>query len=167
MGEGSPAAGERVTVLARPGGTSAWVPVGTATVGDDGDFGFSVGPNGTTSYKVVWSPRSNVEVFSAEAKVAFGSSTSASVSRASFRKGSATTISGGVSPNHSKSAVTIQYKRGTGSYRTLAKRTLGSTSAYAYSWRPSAKGTYYVRTVFSGDASHGGSTSAVKKVVVR
>jgi len=166
-GDGSPAAGERVTILARPGGESAWVKVGTATIGDDGDFGFAVGPTATTAYKVVWSPRSNVDIYSAEAKVAFGSSTSASVSSASLRKGSTTTISGAVSPSHSGKSVTIQYKKGSGSYRTLTTRTLSSSSAYSYKWRPSSTGTYYVRAVFAGDASHNGSTSVARKVVVR
>lgn len=166
-GNGSPAAGQRVTILARANGSNTWTTVGKATVGDDGDFGFAVGPTGTTTYMVAWSPRTGVEFYSATSKVTMYSSARVSVSKARFRRGSATTISGSVSPNHSGSVITIQYKKGSRSYRTLARRTLGSTSKYSYRWKPTSRGTYYVRTVFSGDASHNGSRSSARKVVVR
>ena len=167
FGDGAPAAGEKVAIYAKPGGTANWVKLGTATVGDDGDFGYYVGPAGTTSYKAVWSVKKDVDVTSATATVTLGSTTSANVSAGTISRGRSVTISGSVSPNHSGGRVTIQYKRGTGAWRTLSSRTLSSGSTYSYGWRPSARGTYYVKSVFAGDASHTGSTSSTRRVVVR
>ncbi len=144
-----------------------WAKIGTATVGDDGDFGYYVGPEGTTSYKAVWNVKQDVDVTSATATVTLGSTTSANVSAGSIVLGRYVKVSGSVSPNHSGGRVTIQYKRGSGAWKTLSTRTLNGGSAYTYGWRPSARGTYYVKSVFAGDASHTGSTSSTRRVVVR
>ncbi len=167
MGDGAPAAGEKVTVLARPGGSSSWTSIGSATVGDDGDFGFAVGPKGTTSYKVVWSPKSGVNVYSAGATITFGSKTYTYLSASRIARGRSLIIKGAVSPRHAGAKVTIQYKRSGSSWRRLATRTLSSTSAYSYRWRPRSRGTYYIKTVFAGDPSHRGSTATIRKVTVR
>jgi len=167
MGDGAPAAGEKIAIYAKPNGATSWTRLGTASAGDDGDFGYYVGPDGTTSYKAVWTVKDNVEVTSAEAKVTLGSSTSATVSASRISLGRSVAIRGAVSPAHGGKTVTLYYKKGSGSWRKLATRTLGTSSAYSYGWRPSARGTYYVKAVFSGDASHNGSTSSTRRVVVR
>jgi len=167
LGDGAPAAGEHVTVQARPNGASSWTGIGSVVVGDDGDFAFAVGPVGTTSYRVVWAPKSDIDVFSGTATVTFGSATTAGLSASTLTLGRSVTIKGAVSPAHAGNTVTLQYKKGTGSWKKLATRTLGSTSAYSHGWKPTTRGTYYVRTVFGGDASHTGSTSPTRKVTVR
>ncbi len=167
FGDGEAAAGEKVAIWAKPNGTPKWVKLGTATVGDDGDFGYYVGPAGTTSYKAVWAVKKDVDVTSAIATVTLGSTTSANVSAGTITRGRSVAISGSVSPNHSGGRVTIQYKRGTGAWKTLSTRTLNGSSAYSHGWRPTARGTYYVKSVFAGDAGHTGSTSSTRRVVVR
>jgi len=167
MGDGGPAAGERAIVQARPNGDASWTDIGGVVVGDDGDFAYWVGPTGTTSYRVVWTPKSGVAVTSAAATVTLGTSTTASVSTSGLTLGRSVAIRGAVSPAHAGRTVTIQYKKGTGAWKKLGTSTLGSTSAYTRTWKPTARGTYYVKTVFAGDASHTGSTSPTRKVTVR
>jgi hypothetical protein len=99
--------------------------------------------------------------------VTLGSTTSANVSASSIRLRRTVAISGSVSPNHSGGRVTIQYKRGTGAWKTLSMRTLNGSSTYSYGWRPTARGTYYLKSVFAGDPGHTGSTSSTRRVVIR
>ena len=167
FGDGEPAAGEKVAIWAKPAESAGWTKIGTATAGDDGDFGYYVGPEGTTSYKAVWAVKQDVDVTSATATVTLGSTTSANVSAGTIVLGRYVKVSGSVSPSHSGGRLTIQYKRGSGAWKTLSPRTLNGGSAYTYGWRPAARGTYYVKSVFAGDASHTGSTSSTRRVVVR
>jgi hypothetical protein len=167
FGDGAPAVGEKVAIWAKPAEGVAWVKIGTATTGDDGDFGYYVGPTGTTTYKAIWSVKRDVDVTSATTTVTLGSTTSANVSAGSIALGRYVKVSGSVSPSHYGGRLTIQYKRGSGAWKTLSARTLNGGSAYSCGWRPAARGTYYVRSVFAGDAGHTGSTSSARRVVVR
>lgn len=167
LGDGEPAAGQRVTIEARPAGSSEWAAIGAVTTGDDGDFAYAVSPAGTTSYRASWSPKPGVAFRSGNATVTMASTTSISSTSARFALGRSTSLSGAVSPAHAGAKVTVRYKRySTGTWRTLSTRTLDANSTYALTWKPGLRGTYYLKAVFSGDESHAGSTSTTIAVKV-
>lgn len=161
MGDGTAAAGEKVVIEALPAGATTWTKLGTVTVGDDGDIAYTVSPTGTTSYRARFIPLDDeAAIVSPLGTVTMGTTTTIRLSSRSFGLGRETTVIGTVSPAHAGSSVTIRYKLGnTGKWTTLATKTLSDDSDYSYTWKPAAKGTYYIRTTFGGDTSHAGSTS--------
>jgi predicted CXXCH cytochrome family protein len=165
-GDGTAVAGKTLTIQRRALGSATWEDYDTAATSASGAFGLAVMPAashagpGSTEFRVVWNPGvAEGTVYSATQGVTIGSATSVSTSRRSQRLGYSTVISGAVSPNHTGRVVTVQYKRGTGRWATLAYRTLSSTSTYSITYRPRYRGTYYFRTIFGTDVSHAGSTS--------
>jgi predicted CXXCH cytochrome family protein len=160
LGDGSPAAGELVTIEARPAGSSAWVAVGTVVTMAGGDFSCAVGPSLVTTYRARWNPMDRAtSLFSPLAVVAVPSSVSIAGSGGTVRLGGSVVLSGRVGPVHPGATVTVQYRYGRYSWRTLAVRTLNSQSAYRVSFRPPIRGSCYFRAVFGGDAGHAGSAS--------
>lgn len=161
FGDLAPAAGEVVSLQAKPAGTDSWFTVGSTIVGADGDFSYAVTPTGTTSYRAVWSPKDDVSMYSGLGTVTMGTTTTLKSSKASMRLGYSTVLTGAVSPNHASQRAVIRYKLGSpGTWRTLSTRVLSGTSTYSFTWKPSARGTYYLQTSFAGDVSHTGSKSS-------
>lgn len=74
-------------------------------------------------------------------------------STTSLRLGGSVTIRGSVAPSHRGQQVTVQRYSG-GAWRTVGYATLSSTGTYAYTVRPSARGTYSYRVVKRADTDH-------------
>lgn len=166
-GDGDPVAGAQVSVQRRLAGTT-WSDYIVLTTSDNGAFGGAVMPVdshagfGTTEFRVVFDTGlQDIAFTSSTAKVAFSTKTTLRSSRSRFALGGSATVSGAVSPNHTGLPVVVKIKKGSGSWTTLTSKTLGSTSAYSFTWKPRSRGTYYLRTYFAGDASHTGSSSSV------
>lgn len=167
MGDGSAAGGQRVTIQALLGGTSAWATVATVTTGDTGAFSCIVAPKGTTRYRARWTAKDDATaITSGETFVVVGSTTTLKVSAASIGSGGTLGLSGTVAPKHAGLPVQVQYHFGAYSWHALTTRTLDANSSYATSWRAGARGAWDFRVVFGGDASHAGSTSPTVKVQV-
>jgi len=74
------------------------------------------------------------------------------------------TIYGSVAPNHAGHKVRL-HRRSAGAWRYVATRTLTSSSGFSFGLTR-ARGTYYFRVYFAGDADHLAASSATIKVVV-
>ena len=93
-----------------------------------------------------------------------------------YKLGRAVYAKGAVTPNHAKlgdettaGTVTVtayQYKSRKWVKVKAAVRTLSTTSAYTWSWRPRYKGTYRWATTFAGDVDHAASVSPYRYVKV-
>lgn len=69
-GDGSRAGSQRVTIQARPKGSTKWSTVKTLTTQSDGDFSMRVRPTKTTDYRAVWTPVSGATITSTAKRVA-------------------------------------------------------------------------------------------------
>ncbi|MFC0005037.1 hypothetical protein [Micromonospora siamensis] len=67
--------------------------------------------------------------------------------------GQSAVLSGTVAPNHAGQAVYLQ-RLDNGAWKDVAGTKLSSTSAYSFTLKPSAKGTYYYRVRKPGDVDH-------------
>ena len=81
------------------------------------------------------------------------------------RHGHSLTLSGAVSPDEAGKKVLVQRKYG-GTWHTLAKRTLSSTSHYRYTLKPATKGTWTFRVVRPASGSNLQGISKARSVRV-
>ena len=88
-----------------------------------------------------------------------------SVSR--IHHGRSLTLSAALAPNKAGKSVIVQRSRTGRTWSTLKSLELGSASSAKLRWKaPSAKGKYYFRVLYKGDAANAGNHSTVKTVVV-
>lgn len=123
---------------------------GTYTVSATFDGTAKVEASGTVTAEVVVAPGVTESTVTVPATVTVGGKVSGTVTVAG---GTAGTVPGG--------AVTVQVKKGSGSWTSAASVTLGSTGRAPYSFTaPTSVAGLSVRAVYSGDATYAGSTSA-------
>jgi len=195
MSDTLPLGSQTVTIEQRTLAQTSFSALGTATTAADGSFSVAgVKPTASTIYKASW-PGGDVggtvyppavATVRVDVKPKVTETVSNYVSRSGsyyrYPLGRKVVVKGKVTPNHAKLAdgttagtVTVKvYKRKYSS--TLkkyvwssvksAKRTLTSTSAYSWSWTPSARGTYRLRATFPGDVDHLTATSVFRYVKV-
>ncbi|WP_432889994.1 S8 family serine peptidase [Kribbella sp. CA-245084] len=91
---------------------------------------------------------------------------SAAISPTTIALGATTKFYGAVRPAHAGMPVYLQqYVNRT--WKTLANVKLSTTGSYAFGIRPTSRGTYAYRTVFTADADHAQAISVAKAVTVR
>lgn len=167
-GDDTNASGASVTLESLVNGV--WTQQGSAiTVPDNGNVAFTLVPGGTSSYRLRWHRCSDsaADLLSSVMNIQVLSTTTLSANRASMSYGSYVALSGSVFPNASGQKCTLQGKLGSGAWRNVYTCTLSSSSTYSRSVKPTARGTWYYRAVYSGGSAITGSTSPAKKVVVR
>ena len=150
------------------------VDTGMKTTADaQGNFAFMVTPAAATTYKVVWarSGDSGTDLASASMKVAvakMASKTTLAKSASTILLGKTVKLSGKVTPATTGN-VKIQYRRTTsGTWKTAVNTfALNASSGYSKTYRPSAKGTWYFRTLYAGNTTVASSTSPTVKVTVK
>jgi hypothetical protein len=82
-------------------------------------------------------------------------------------RGKSLTLTAALAPSKAGKSVLVQRSRNGRNWSTLRSLTLGATSAAKLRWKaPSAKGKYYFRVLYKGDAVNAGNHSAAKTVVV-
>lgn len=90
----------------------------------------------------------------------------AALDRSTIRLGEAAVMSGYVSPEHARQRVYLQ-RYSAGAWRTVASRTLWSSSRFAFTVRPSARGSFMYRVYKGADADHVASWSGRRALEVR
>ena len=167
-GDGSGAAGASLVLYANGSATSA-----TTKADGQGAFAFIITPAAATTYKVVWQRSGNAGSSLASANIGVSiaktaSKTTLAASAKTVKFGKSVKLTGTVAPGMAGKTVKIQCRRTTGgAWKSLATPTLGATSHYSKTYKPTAKGAWYFRTAFAGTTTVASSTSATLKVTVK
>lgn len=129
-----------------------------------GKYNFPAQPSRHTRYQVV--AKAKPPVTSPVAQVLVRSRVSFTVSDSRIRRGQRVVFKGSVAPAHVGSSVSIQRRTSTGSYKTIARATLGAASGgrsvYSTRLRVLSAGTY--RVLHAADADHARGTSARRSI---
>ena len=161
-GNGSPLAGARVLVSARPAGAAAFGPARVLVASATGLVSWSVGPMRTTVYRVQL--EADPAVSAARTLVVRQRVTlTASVTR--LRRGGAFTLSGRVLPAHPGGRVQIQLLTAAG-WRTVASPLLGARSAFRKTLVAAVPGRYVLRAVAAATAADAAGASPAVSVRV-
>jgi serine protease len=154
---GAAVAGQAVQLQVRKkGSTGAYATVATATSGSTGLVTF-------TTYKPTYATQIRL-VRPLVAANAYGSSTSATkyvlcqmkisavLSKTSVVHGTSVRLSGVVAPNHRGKTIYLQRKSGT-RWVAVTSKVLSSTSGYAFTIKPTTRGTFYYRVMMKADTT--------------
>jgi hypothetical protein len=185
-----PLTGQTVTIERHVAGTIGYTDVATAVTAADGAYSLSVKPAAATAYRAVWAggtiativypPASATATVQVKPKITLALTKYNSKSGKYFRYKLSRTVyaKGTLKPNHAKlgdgttaGKVTVTVYRYKTSPRKWVKvksalRSLTTTSAYKWSWRPRARGTYRLATTFAGDVDHAAGASPFRYVKV-
>lgn len=170
-GDGTNAMGAAVT-LERWSGT-AWLAEGLGGTDRNGNVAFMISPPlGPTTYRLRWDrcSNSNADLYSASMTVnvvKIPSRTTLAASARTISLGKRVRLYGAVTPPAAGQVVTIQVKKGSGSWKRLATTTLSSTSRFSRYVKPGSTGKWYYRARYAGTATVAGSVSPTVRVVVR
>ncbi|PWU52823.1 hypothetical protein DLJ46_02285 [Micromonospora globispora] len=151
---GAGLAGQPVQLYGKYKGTSSYTLIATVTSGTNGALTYSHKPAKGVSYE--WLYRGSTAYtgsVSSLRTVTVATLVTATLSKTSFALGGTVTLSGSVSPNHSGQTVYLQ-RLVSGSWQNVTSRTLSSSSTYAFSIKPTSKGTYYYRVYKPADTDH-------------
>lgn len=142
---GAGIANAKVTLQQKDAGTTVWRAVATTTTSSTGAASFSVKPAVNTQFRLAfaatwtylagWSPPVPT---SARWRV------TGTFADATIAKGTTATLRGTVGPVRSGTKAVVQRLTATG-WTTVATRPVGSNGAYAYSFAPTAAGTFTYR----------------------
>jgi predicted GH43/DUF377 family glycosyl hydrolase len=168
--------GQTVTITQNVAGTTGYTAPVTVTTGADGSFAAPVKPAATTRYRAVWDggtiESATYPPASATVRVQVKPKVSLALKKYNRKKGKyylyklgrRMYAKGAVTPNHAllgdgvtsgKVTVTAyKYKSRRWVKVKSSVRRLTTTSSYAWSWRPRAKGAYRLVTRFTGDVDH-------------
>ena len=164
--DGSILRARSVTLYSQRSGTTTWTATATATTTSTGGFAFSVKPTYSTRFRVGY-VGSGIPggAYSPTVTVAVAPTVTVTASRTSLTYGGYVTFSTTVRPGHAGRAVSLQRWSGS-AWKTVATRTLSSTSATSAKVRPSARGTNTYRWVLPGHTDHSAGVSAKLSVRV-
>ncbi|MEV0153010.1 S8 family serine peptidase [Micromonospora sp. NPDC050686] len=143
-----------VELMARRKGTSTFTRVATVTSNSVGYVAYTHKPSWSVEY--MWTYRGSggfIGVSSAVRSVSVAPVVYANLSKTSFPLGGTVTLSGSVAPGHAGQAVYLQ-RLVSGVWKTQTSKALSSTSAYSFSIKPTARGTYSYRVYKPGDSDH-------------
>ncbi|HEX2357747.1 MAG TPA: S8 family serine peptidase, partial [Micromonosporaceae bacterium] len=163
---GAAIAGAPVQLLARHKGTTNWLLLGTPTSSSTGYLTFSHTPSWSLDY--VWVYRGSTVFMgtgSPGRAVGVRPVVSATLSRTSFALGGSATLSGSVAPGHAGHRVYLQ-RLANGAWVTASSQLLPSTSTYAFTIKPGARGTFYYRVYKPADTDHLAALSATRSMRV-
>lgn len=173
-GDDTDAVDATVALEKRVGGV--WVQQGDPVQSNiNGNASFLMSPVTTGDYRLRWDRcgNDNADMYSATKRITVVSITTAARSKSTVYYSSSTysrrifVLSGSVTPNAAGATVRIQAKKGSGSWRTIYTNTLSASSTYRRTIRPTSRGTWYYRTIYSGNAAVAGSTSPSVRVYCR
>ena len=139
-----------------------------STVGAaDGSGSFTVTPAASTLYRASFpSSEAYGPANSAQVRVSVRPRVTARAKATTVTYGKTLTVTGSVAPNHHGQRVYLQRLVG-GVWKTAATATLGATSAYSVSARPTTKGRLAYRVWKGDDADHASGASPTLTVTVR
>ncbi|HWR97598.1 MAG TPA: hypothetical protein VN317_04180, partial [Candidatus Methanoperedens sp.] len=179
-----PLDGQSVAVKYRKWSQTAWTTLRTVVTAADGTFSTTARPADTTIYRVEWTPPAGpidgvtYPPAVASVQVRLAPLVSIQVTGFTARAGKyyvypfakTVGIAGRLTPKIHPGSVTVRVQRLVGGKwvnHVAAKRSLTSTGAFSWPWRPRYAGSYRVKAQFLGDANHAARTSAYRYVRVQ
>jgi hypothetical protein len=146
----------------RAPGTTTWLykaRVTSATTGTPGAFAYTWKPPRTYEYRYVFVAANGwgASISPTRRNVVVPLIT-ATLSPTSVALGGSASIKGSVAPNHAGKRVYLRQLVGR-TWRDIGSRALSTSSTYAFTVRPTARGYAYYRVAFLGDADHGATTT--------
>ncbi|MFF0268150.1 glycoside hydrolase domain-containing protein [Kribbella sp. NPDC004536] len=164
--DGSKLAGAPVVLYAKAKNASKWATVGSFTSDANGVVTTSQKPAVSTYY--MWGYNGAAGVLgtrSAAALVQVHPALSAYLAPAAIRLGGSTLLYGYLNPAHAGTTAYLQRRSGT-SWVAVTTGKLTTNGKYAFSIKPTARGTYTYRVVWLADADHQGTQTASKVLAV-
>ncbi|MFA5844841.1 MAG: hypothetical protein WC971_08455 [Coriobacteriia bacterium] len=159
FGDGTAVREQVVSVEAKPYGATGWATLSSTKTDSAGRYSVNIAPTVNTRYRVVWRVTSTERISSSDRLVSVRARTSLVATPFIVPFGRAFTLTGRVTPAQAGSVV-IQYRPSTSSvWRTLTRRTLSGTGTFAYRLTR-ARGAWWFRATWAGNARYAGSTSA-------
>jgi hypothetical protein len=163
---GAGIAGATVQLYGRRVGASTFTLLGTVTSGSTGALSLRHVPAWSVDYE--WIYRGSpvfIGVYSSLKRVGVRTAVAATLSKTSFLLGGSVTLSGSVAPSHAGKTVYLQ-RLVSGSWTSVASRTLSSTSTYSFTIKPTARGIYYYRVYKPADTDHLAGYSGSRRFTV-
>ena len=149
-----------VELLARVAGASDWKVVSTSKTNSEGKVLFRPKPERNTSY-VIRLPATATQKGSQSPSqaVVVNALNTAKLSAASTKLGLSATLTATVAPGQAGRTVTLQ-RLVSGKWTNVTSHALSSKSAWVFSVKPTARGTYTYRTSTAAYAANGAGASA-------
>ena len=160
------AVGVPMVLYSRPKNGTTWSQVTTATSSSTGSVSAVVKPTAATVY--VWGYNGSSTLLGSRSgnyTVEVRPTITANLSAAAIKLGATTSYYGYLRPQHPGTTVYLQRQSGT-SWPTVTTTKLNTTGNYAFSIKPTARGTFNYRAVWLADADHATTVSATKTVTV-
>lgn len=159
---GAAIAATPVQLYARRKGSTTWSLIATPTTTSTGYLSYVHKPAWSLDYMWMYRGSSTfVGTTSAYRLVGVRTAVSANLSKTSFALGGSVALSGSVAPSHAGQTVYLQ-RYVSGAWKSVASKTLSSTSTYSFTIKPSTRGSYYYRVYKPADADHLSNVSATK-----
>jgi hypothetical protein len=160
--------GVPMSLYSRPKNGTTWTEVARTTSSGSGSVASVQKPTVSTVY--VWGYNGSTDGLlgsrSAYSTVEVRPTITANLTVASINLGASTAFYGYLRPQHPGTTVYLQRQSGA-SWPTVGTTKLNSTGNYAFSIKPTARGTFNYRVVWLADADHATTVSAVKTVTVK
>lgn len=158
--------GVPVQLYGRYKGATSDTLVTTVTSGTGGALTYTHKPTKGVTYKWVYRGSSTLTgSVSPLRSVTVAPRVTGTLSRTSFPLGGTVTLSGTVAPSHAGRTVHLQ-RHVSGAWKNVASRTLSTSSAYSFSIKPTARGTYTYRVHMPADADHAAGYSPLRSFKV-
>jgi hypothetical protein len=163
---GASLVGVPLSLYARAKNSSTWREVARVTSNNTGQASSVQKPTVSTVY--AWGYNGSADFLgsrSGNATIEVRPLITANLSPAAIKLGQTTTFYGYMRPEHPGTTVYLQRQSGT-TWPTVATTKLNSTGNYAFSIKPTARGTYNYRAVWLADADHATTVSPTKTLTV-
>ncbi|GAA3095634.1 hypothetical protein JOF29_004155 [Kribbella aluminosa] len=164
--DGGKLAGVPVALFSKAKTASKWSTVGSYASDANGIVKVSQKPSVSTYYMWGYNGASGVlGTRSAAALVEVHPALSAYLTPAAIRLGGSTLMYGYLNPAHAGTTAYLQRRSGT-AWAAVTTGKLTTNGKYAFSIKPTARGTYTYRVVWLADADHQGTQTASKVLTV-
>ncbi len=159
-------AGLPVQLYGRAKNVTALKLIATLKTSSTGTVSYAVKPGTSSVYTMVFVGNADLMgTRTADLNVAVAPTISATLAPTAITLGKSTKFSGYVAPAHSGKLVYLQaYSAKT--WKTIASVKLSTSGAYAFGIKPTARGSFAYRVLFTADADHAQALSAMKIVKV-
>ena len=161
-----PVAGAQAQLYYQRKGTTTWVLAGTATSSATGALSVTHKSSFGLTYRWQYAGTTSV-VGTTGGTVAVNvlPAITATMSPTSLKLGASAKLTGTVAPAHAGKKVALQRLVGT-SWSNVTTATLSSTSAYTFTIKPTAKGTYQYRVYMVADTEHPAAAGPARSLTV-
>jgi serine protease len=159
-------AGLPVQLYGRAKNVSALKLIATLKTSSTGSVSYAVKPTTSSVYTMVFAGNADLMgTRTADINVAVAPTVSSVLSPTAITLGKTTRLSGYVAPAHYGKPVYLQaYSAKT--WRTIASVKLSTSGAYAFGIKPTARGSFAYRVLFTADADHAQALSPMRIVKV-